>query len=46
MERLGVTVLNFQTQQWNEARVRRTLDRVLEEGQKISPFEAMSVSQP
>ena len=31
MERLGIAVVNFHTQQWDEARARRTLDRVLEE---------------
>ncbi|MDQ3488128.1 MAG: ABC transporter permease [Acidobacteriota bacterium] len=44
IERLGVAVLNFQTQQWEEARVKRTLDRVLEEGRKDPAVEAMSVS--
>ena len=29
MERLGIAVVNFDTQQWDEARARRTLDRVL-----------------
>lgn len=44
MERLGVAVLNFQTQPWDEARVRRTLDRVLEQGRNDPSVEALSVS--
>jgi len=44
LERLAVTVLNFQTQQWDEARVRRTLDRVMEEGRRDGSVESMSVS--
>ncbi len=44
IERLGVAVLNFQTQQWEEARVRRTIDRVLDEGRRDPAVEAMSAS--
>ena len=44
VERLGVAVLNLQTQQWEEARVRRMLDRVLEEGRRDPSVEAMSAS--
>jgi putative ABC transport system permease protein len=44
LDRLGVTVLNFQKQPWDEARVRRTLDRVIEEGRNDPSVEAMSVS--
>ena len=44
MERLGVAALNFDTQQWDEARVRRTLDRVLEEARTDPAIEAASVS--
>jgi putative ABC transport system permease protein len=44
MERLGVSVLNFRTQPWDEARVRRTLDRVIEAGRNDPSVEALSVS--
>ena len=44
MDRLGVAVLNINTQEWDEARVRRTLDRVLEAGQQDSSVAAISVS--
>jgi predicted permease len=44
MERLGVSVLNFRTQARDEAHVRRTLDRVIEEGRNDPSIEAMSVS--
>jgi predicted permease len=41
---LGVAVLNFRTQLWDEARVRRTVDRVVEETRKDPAIEAVSVS--
>lgn len=44
LKRLGVAVLNFRTQQWDEARVRRTVDRVVEEARKDQAIEAVSVS--
>ena len=44
MKRLGVAVLNFRTQLWDEARVRRTVDRVVEETRKDPAIEAVSVS--
>ena len=44
LDRLGVTVLNFRTQQWDEARARRALDRVLEEGRMDPAVESMSAS--
>ena len=44
LQRLGVAVLNFRTQQWDEARVRRTVDRVVEEARKDPAVEAVSVS--
>jgi len=44
LKRLGVAVLNFRTQQWDEARVRRTVDRVVEEARKNQAIEAVSVS--
>jgi predicted permease len=44
MKRLGVAVLNFRTQLWDEARVRRTVDRVVEEASKDPAVEAVSVS--
>lgn len=42
--RLGVAVLNFQTQQWDEARVRRAVDRLLEEARRSPAVEAASAS--
>jgi predicted permease len=44
MTRLGVAVLNFRTQLWDEARVRRSVDRVVEETRKDAAIEAVSVS--
>ena len=44
LKRLAVAVLNFRTQQWDEARVRRTVDRVVEEARKDQAIEAVSVS--
>jgi len=44
LTRLGVAVLNFRTQQWDEARVRRTVDRVVEEARKDQAIESVSVS--
>jgi putative ABC transport system permease protein len=44
MKPLGVAVLNFRTQLWDEARVRRTVDRVVEETRKDPAIEAVSVS--
>ena len=44
MTPLGVAVLNFRTQQWDEARVRRTVDRVAEEARKDPAIESVSVS--
>ena len=44
LKRLGVAVLNFRTQQWDEARVRRTVDRVVEAARKDQAIEAVSVS--
>ena len=44
MTRLGVAVLNFRTQLWDEARVRRTVDRVVEETRKDPGIEAVAVS--
>lgn len=44
MKRLGVAVLNFRTQLWDEARVRRTVDRVVEETRKDQAVESVSVS--
>jgi hypothetical protein len=44
LERLGVAVLNLQTQQWKEPRVRRTLDRVVEEARRDPSVAAVSVS--
>jgi putative ABC transport system permease protein len=44
MKPLGVAVLNFRTQRWDEARVRRTVDRVAEEARKDPAIEAVSVS--
>jgi putative ABC transport system permease protein len=44
LNRLGVAVLNFRTQQWDEARVRRTVDRVVEAARQDQAIEAVSVS--
>ncbi|MEO6235403.1 MAG: ABC transporter permease [Vicinamibacterales bacterium] len=44
LTRLGVAVLNFRTQLWDEARVRRTVDRVVEETRTDPAIEAVSVS--
>ena len=44
LTRLGVAVLNFRTQRWDEARVRRTVGRVVEEARKDQAVEAVSVS--
>ncbi len=44
LERLGVAVLNLRAQQWDEARVRHTVDRVVEETRKDPAVEAVSVS--
>jgi predicted permease len=46
MDRLGIAVLNFDTQQWDEARARRTLDRVLQEARTDPAIvhDAVSVS--
>jgi len=44
LNRLAVAVLNFRTQLWDEARVRRTVDRVVEAARKDQAIEAVSVS--
>ena len=44
LERLGVAVLDLRTQRWEEARVRRTLDRIVEEAQRAPGVEMVSVS--
>jgi putative ABC transport system permease protein len=44
IEQLGIAVMDFRAQQWEEARVRRTLDRVLVEADKDPSVESMSVS--
>ncbi len=44
MDRLAVAVLNFRTQPWDEARVRRTLDRVMDEARTDPAVDAVSVS--
>ncbi len=44
MDRLGVAMLNFENEQWDEARIARALDRVLEEGQHDRAIEALSVA--
>jgi predicted permease len=41
---LGVAVLNFHSQQWDEPRVRRTLERVQAEARKDPVVHAVSVS--
>jgi putative ABC transport system permease protein len=44
MKPLGIAVLNFRTQLWDEARVRRTVDRVVDEARKDQAIAAVSVS--
>jgi len=44
LERLGVAVVNFRTQQADDARVRRTIERVLETAGGDSAVEAVSAS--
>ncbi len=44
MERLAVAALNFQTQPWDEARVRRMLDRVVEEARTDPVVDSVSIS--
>ena len=44
LQRLGVAVLNLQTQQWKEPRVRRTVERVVEEARRDPSVAAVSVS--
>lgn len=44
MDRMAVAVLNFRTQPWDEGRVRRTLDRVMEEARKDPAVESVSTS--
>src|SRR5207237_715430 len=44
MGRLGVAVLNVQTHRFDEARLRRALDRVVEESRGDSRIEALAVS--
>ena len=44
LDRVGVAVLNIQTQNWDETRVRRTLERVLEETRRDPAIATASVS--
>src|SRR6185436_87860 len=44
MGRLAVAVLNVETHRFNEARVRRALDRVLDDARADSAFDALAVS--
>jgi hypothetical protein len=44
MDRLAVAVLNLQSRQLDEARVRRTLDRVIEDARNVPAIEALAVS--
>lgn len=44
MDRLGVATVNFAIQEWDEVRVRRTLERVVDVAQKQPGVEAAAVS--
>ncbi len=44
LDRFAVATLNFDNGVWDEARVRRAVDRVLEEGAKDQAIQTMSVS--
>jgi ABC-type antimicrobial peptide transport system permease subunit len=44
LERLGVAIVNFRTQQADEARVRRTVERVLETARGDAAIDAVSAS--
>jgi len=44
LDRLGVAIANFPLQDWNEARTRRTLDRVMELAGKKAGVEAVAIS--
>lgn len=44
MDRLGVVVLNVRAQGWDDQRLRRTVDRVLEEARKDPAVESISAS--
>src|SRR5918993_5476601 len=44
LDRIAVATLDFQSGQWDEARIRRTIDRVMEEGRHDGRVEAMSAS--
>ena len=44
MDRFGMAVLTFEKQGWDEPRVRRTLDRVVEEARKDAAIASISIS--
>jgi len=44
MERLGVAIMNFDEQRWDEDRVRRALDRVMEEARKDPAVQTVAAS--
>jgi len=44
MDRVAVAVLNFDNGAWDEARIRRTLDRVFEEARRQRGIEAVAAS--
>jgi predicted permease len=44
LDRLGVVVLNVRAQGWDDQRLRRTVDRVLEEARKDPAVESISAS--
>jgi putative ABC transport system permease protein len=44
MDRIAVAVLNFDNGEWNEARIRRVVDRVMDEGRGDLAIEAIAAS--
>jgi predicted permease len=44
LDRIAVATLDFQSGQWDEARIRRTIDRVMDEGRHENRVEGLSAS--